>query len=88
MCFLDFKLLTLSIFNQSYIRYAVRQKRADTKRALKDLLFKSGSSKVQVHFFCPECLMKYHIIITCHKQSKIYAHVCVCKGCMQFTSYL
>ncbi|KAF5480619.1 hypothetical protein F2P56_001355 [Juglans regia] len=30
---------------QSYIRYAVHQKRADTKRVLKDL-FKSGSSKL------------------------------------------
>ncbi|XP_030923515.1 uncharacterized protein LOC115950462 [Quercus lobata] len=26
------------------IRYAIRQKRADAKRALKDLLYKSGSS--------------------------------------------
>ncbi|KAG6717151.1 hypothetical protein I3842_04G083100 [Carya illinoinensis] len=33
--------------SKSQIRYAVRQRRADTKRALKDLLFKSGSSKVQ-----------------------------------------
>ncbi|XP_059432096.1 uncharacterized protein LOC132165514 isoform X1 [Corylus avellana] len=32
---------------KNYIRYATRQKRADAKRALKDLLFKSGSSKVQ-----------------------------------------
>ncbi|XP_059432097.1 uncharacterized protein LOC132165514 isoform X2 [Corylus avellana] len=32
---------------ENYIRYATRQKRADAKRALKDLLFKSGSSKVQ-----------------------------------------
>lgn len=31
--------------NKNYIRYAVRQKRADAKRALKDLLHKSGSSK-------------------------------------------
>ncbi|KAK9271586.1 hypothetical protein L1049_001947 [Liquidambar formosana] len=31
--------------SKSYIKYATRQKRADTKKALKDLLFHSGSSK-------------------------------------------
>ncbi|XP_020535954.1 uncharacterized protein LOC105636607 isoform X2 [Jatropha curcas] len=31
--------------SKNSIRYAVRQKRADAKRALKDLLFKSGSPK-------------------------------------------
>ncbi|XVE83291.1 hypothetical protein DITRI_Ditri16bG0076400 [Diplodiscus trichospermus] len=31
---------------KNYVRYAVRQKRADTKRALKDLLFSSGSSNI------------------------------------------
>ncbi|XP_015576652.1 uncharacterized protein LOC8275126 [Ricinus communis] len=31
--------------SKNYIRYAVRQKRADAKRALKDLLFKSGATK-------------------------------------------
>ncbi|XP_043722189.1 uncharacterized protein LOC122669487 [Telopea speciosissima] len=32
--------------SKNYIKYATRQKRADTKRALKDLLFQSGSSKL------------------------------------------
>ncbi|XP_042492668.1 uncharacterized protein LOC122072165 [Macadamia integrifolia] len=32
--------------SKNYVRYATRQKRADTKRALKDLLYKSGSSKL------------------------------------------
>ncbi|KAJ4951606.1 hypothetical protein NE237_028438 [Protea cynaroides] len=32
--------------SKNYIRYATRQKRADTKRALKDILFKSGSPKL------------------------------------------
>ncbi|BBH05521.1 Chaperone DnaJ-domain superfamily protein [Prunus dulcis] len=31
--------------SKNYIRYATRQKRADTKKALKNLLFNSGSSK-------------------------------------------
>ncbi|KAJ4843613.1 hypothetical protein Tsubulata_025432 [Turnera subulata] len=31
--------------SKTHARYSVRQKRADTKRALKDLLFKSGCSK-------------------------------------------
>ncbi|XWS44784.1 hypothetical protein CRYUN_Cryun15aG0078100 [Craigia yunnanensis] len=31
---------------KNYVRYAVRKKRADTKRALKDLLFNSGSSNI------------------------------------------
>ncbi|KAJ9177726.1 hypothetical protein P3X46_012915 [Hevea brasiliensis] len=31
--------------SKNYVRYAVRQKRADAKRALKDLLFNNGSSK-------------------------------------------
>ncbi|KAK4840919.1 hypothetical protein QYF36_021403 [Acer negundo] len=35
---------------KSYVRYQTRQKRADTKKALKDLLFSSGSSK---HSFQP-----------------------------------
>ncbi|EEF40179.1 heat shock protein binding protein, putative [Ricinus communis] len=44
------------IFIQNYIRYAVRQKRADAKRALKDLLFKSGATKAsfqsgQINYF-------------------------------------
>ncbi|CAL5323600.1 unnamed protein product [Camellia sinensis] len=36
----------------NHIRYEIRQKRADAKRALKDLLFNSGSSKItfQDHF--------------------------------------
>ncbi|CAL5364892.1 unnamed protein product [Camellia sinensis] len=36
----------------NHIRYEIRQKRADAKRALKDLLFSSGSSKItfQDHF--------------------------------------
>lgn len=38
--------LTLQIINQSYIRYETRQKRADAKKALKNLLFNSGSSKI------------------------------------------
>ncbi|OVA07853.1 DnaJ domain [Macleaya cordata] len=32
--------------SKNYLRYATRQKRADAKRALKDLLFKSGSTKM------------------------------------------
>ncbi|XP_062075071.1 uncharacterized protein LOC133779088 [Humulus lupulus] len=31
--------------SKNYIRYATRQKRADSKKALKDLLNKSGASK-------------------------------------------
>ncbi|XVF58713.1 hypothetical protein PTKIN_Ptkin07bG0088200 [Pterospermum kingtungense] len=31
---------------KNYVRYAVRQKRADTKRALNDLLFNCGSSNI------------------------------------------
>ncbi|XP_021889124.1 uncharacterized protein LOC110808084 [Carica papaya] len=31
--------------SKNYVRYSVRQKRADAKKALKDLLFNSGSSK-------------------------------------------
>ncbi|GMP25477.1 hypothetical protein CsSME_00002328 [Camellia sinensis var. sinensis] len=38
--------------SKNHIRYEIRQKRADAKRALKDLLFSSGSSKItfQDHF--------------------------------------
>ncbi|EOX92389.1 hypothetical protein QUC31_003611 [Theobroma cacao] len=32
--------------SKTYVRYAVRQKRADAKRALKDLLFNTGSSNI------------------------------------------
>lgn len=34
--------------SKNYIRYTRRQKRADAKRALKDILFKGGSSKIIV----------------------------------------
>ncbi|XP_057460503.1 uncharacterized protein LOC130750999 [Actinidia eriantha] len=37
----------------NYIRYETRQKRADGKRALKDLLFNSGSSKVTYQNYFP-----------------------------------
>ncbi|XP_048334408.2 uncharacterized protein LOC107425521 [Ziziphus jujuba] len=33
---------------KNYVRYATRQKRADTKKALKNLLYRSGSSKVSL----------------------------------------
>lgn len=42
------KLITVyivCILNQNYVRYATRQKRADSKKALKDLLLNSGSSR-------------------------------------------
>lgn len=42
------KLITVSlvcILNQNYIRYTTRQKRAEAKKALKDLLLNSGSSR-------------------------------------------
>ncbi|XP_057501187.1 uncharacterized protein LOC130785128 isoform X1 [Actinidia eriantha] len=39
--------------SKNYIRYETRQKRADAKRALKDLLFNSGSSKVTYQNYFP-----------------------------------
>lgn len=46
--------------SKNYIRYTTRQKRADAKRALKDILFKGGSSKITIQNYFPEIFGKYH----------------------------